>query len=233
MDGLFGGIDPEFIFTERMKRNMCPDALKGLATWAKDQSKNNVIQEGFKMPVGLALEHAQVKADAFAEEGDEVIDVAYCKYCGLSPCFSVKQYSHIFVEFASDLEEDGLSNKEIRHRLYRECTRVWKGYLGYGKRIKLPKCIEGEIRDHYPEPEGKYVGFKASDAAEVEVIDVDAIAAAGSPLVTPKTKKAKKNKTDNDDDDDGLQPPPPMYEDAMRISTKPKKMEEEKIAMAL
>lgn len=63
-------------------------------------------------------------------------------------------------------EEDGpdvLTNREIRFRLYRHATAWIHGFLGKGKRIKLPLCVSAEIVDIAPKDAGdSYTGFKRS-----------------------------------------------------------------------
>ncbi|CAB9519500.1 hypothetical protein SEMRO_1022_G232320.1 [Seminavis robusta] len=72
-----------------------------------------------------------------------------------------ENYDSLFGEqgVGPTLEEEGKDKKQIRFALYREGFKLWKGFTGVGIRFKLPKCIESEIHDHYPDVQ--YVGFKS------------------------------------------------------------------------
>jgi hypothetical protein len=59
-----------------------------------------------------------------------------------------------------------LTNKQIRFILYRFATNWIHGFLGKGKRIKLPVCVRGEILDLAPENDHVYVGFRPSRTQE-------------------------------------------------------------------
>ena len=60
----------------------------------------------------------------------------------------------------AELNYQCFTNKEIRLTMYREASQFINGYLGKGRRVKLPICVTGEIMDFAPEPGQKYVGFQ-------------------------------------------------------------------------
>jgi hypothetical protein len=129
--------DPEFVFTERMKINMSKEAYEGLEMWLKD-----------------------VTSGMLDSSNDDEKAPVLCKFCGMAPCFVDINYEDLFVGVGTDLEELGLKNKEIRHGMYHEAFRLWKGHVGAGICYKLPHCITSNIHDAYPEANGDYVGFK-------------------------------------------------------------------------
>ena len=57
-----------------------------------------------------------------------------------------------------ELEEEGLTNKEIRFQLYQQAIYELHGHLGQGNRKELPDCVYADIHDLYHDKE--YVGFK-------------------------------------------------------------------------
>lgn len=124
--------DPEFLFTERMKITMDKEAYEGLKNW-----------------------HDDTVSGMFDQDLDKK-----CKFCGMDPCFIDTNYTHLFLEVGAELEELGLKNNEIRHGMYREAFRLWKGHVGAGVRYELPHCVTVNIHDAYPASNGKYVGFK-------------------------------------------------------------------------
>ena len=86
-----------------------------------------------------------------------------CKYCQNVPWLLEDGLYELIVQYEEELRENdstALTNKEIRFYLYRYASRWIHGYLGKGNRIKLPKCVRGEILDLAPEPGGIYIGFK-------------------------------------------------------------------------
>ena len=48
----------------------------------------------------------------------------------------------------------------IRHFMYKSYIRKRYGILGAGKRLKIPGCVETQIKNLYPDPKHNYVGFK-------------------------------------------------------------------------
>jgi len=92
-----------------------------------------------------------------------------CDYCQQTPCFvnqvvegsgGKSMFEFIIAGKGDELKEQGVPNHEICHALYRDATTFINGYLGKGKRKKLPVCVEGEIRDCFPSKDGVYTGFK-------------------------------------------------------------------------
>ncbi|CAB9499572.1 hypothetical protein SEMRO_64_G036250.1 [Seminavis robusta] len=93
---------------------------------------------------------------------DYVEGVEECRFCLRAPCLLDDYYDFLFRDVAEPMELAGMSNKEIRFQLYSGSIRLWRGYMGGGNRVRVPRCMMTEIKDHYPDPEGKYVGFKPS-----------------------------------------------------------------------
>ena len=56
-----------------------------------------------------------------------------------------------------------MSNKSYRHHAYCCYINYIHGYLGRKHRRVIPACVVNYIRDKWPDPEGKYVGFTYGD----------------------------------------------------------------------
>lgn len=100
--------------------------------------------------------------------GDEL---PVCEYCGGSPCewdewgletidatvgrFQWTQNNTVLVD-ENCLE---VSRSFVRKTLYQLFTYVKYRHLGRGNRIPIPTCVEREIRQRYPEPNGEYMNF--------------------------------------------------------------------------
>lgn len=102
-------------------------------------------------------------------------ELSRCQYCFNTPCLLSQGLYQSLIDLEDSIrmdEEDGsvvLTNEQIRFRLYWHATSWIHGFLGKGKRIKLPQCIQGEIRDLAPKtPRTTYTGFKRSRDEEEE-----------------------------------------------------------------
>lgn len=97
---------------------------------------------------------------------------ARCPYCFNCPCLLEQGLYRSIVDLYEETQEDdnnNLTSKEIRFRLYRHATSWIHGFLGKGRRIELPLCVRGEIVDLAPAERGEtYVGFKAAGSADQE-----------------------------------------------------------------
>ena len=53
-------------------------------------------------------------------------------------------------------------SRQYRLTAYRQfvCWMFRGEKLGKGKRVVIPSCVIRKIRDHFPEPDGQYTGFK-------------------------------------------------------------------------
>ncbi len=51
-------------------------------------------------------------------------------------------------------------NNEIRFKAYGIASQIIRGRMGFGNRRPLPKCVETSIKNHKPERNGIYTGFK-------------------------------------------------------------------------
>ena len=100
---------------------------------------------------------------AFQDTDNAIYQALKCRHCNLFPCVLNRECDNMLA-IASNLQEEGKTNKEIRFALYTHFSQVYHGHLGAGNRMPLPTCVVGEIRDHYPKDEGtEYVGFKTKD----------------------------------------------------------------------
>ena len=54
------------------------------------------------------------------------------------------------------------SNNVMRHECYQTFMYLWKGHLGKGNRIPLPKCVLQGVRQRYPSHDGMYMGYHSS-----------------------------------------------------------------------
>jgi hypothetical protein len=106
-------------------------------------------------------------------EAGENEDVC-CYACGKTPCewleygvdaldtierrfnCATAQSEGYVVEIASD---NKVRNKTIRFSLYRMFTYEKYGCLGKGNRMKIPDCVEGKVKELFPELDGNYVNF--------------------------------------------------------------------------
>ena len=61
-----------------------------------------------------------------------------------------------------------VENRERRKSMYRMFTYLKYGHLGRGVRIPIPECVLTKIKEIYPDPDGEYMGFKESEASEVQ-----------------------------------------------------------------
>jgi hypothetical protein len=60
-----------------------------------------------------------------------------------------------------------IPNKNIRYLSYRLFTYEKFGHLGHGNRVKLPNCVEGKIKEFFPELSGTYTNFQAANDEEL------------------------------------------------------------------
>ena len=82
-----------------------------------------------------------------------------CQYCGQNPCFVIEIYE-LLVKTGEELEEEELTNKQIRFNLYRIASNTYHGRLGAGNRKRLPICVTTDIHDLYLDGKGQYTGFR-------------------------------------------------------------------------
>ncbi|CAB9508623.1 hypothetical protein SEMRO_354_G124770.1 [Seminavis robusta] len=105
------------------------------------------------------------KALDYKKEKPEPLQSRTCGYCYQAPCFMIQDMVGNSLMMTGDMMKDeGYTNNDIRKALYKEASCMIHGRLGPGKRIKLPVCVEGEIKDCYPrnKTDPEYVGFKAN-----------------------------------------------------------------------
>jgi hypothetical protein len=89
-----------------------------------------------------------------------------CKHCDSDPCLWVEHSQCVFAAvelFKEELIAKGekCPNNICRKYCYRQFTLMMHGPLGSGCRLKLPSCVEDNVRVAYPNETGiDYVGFK-------------------------------------------------------------------------
>jgi hypothetical protein len=127
----------------------------------------DVEDETFTNPSGLA---ALRQEELEAEENEDVC----CYTCGKTPCewleYGVDALDTIEHRFncataqtegyvMEILSDNKVRNKTIRFSLYRMFTYEKYGCLGKGNRMKIPDCVEGKVKELFPELDGNYVNF--------------------------------------------------------------------------
>jgi len=93
----------------------------------------------------------------------------HCPSCGEDPCDWVVVGPHIvksIFQRNGDAEISGPLTKASRFSAYGMFTRAKYGELGKGNRKKLPDCVTNGLRDNFPDPNKKYVGFMRGDRAD-------------------------------------------------------------------
>jgi hypothetical protein len=55
-----------------------------------------------------------------------------------------------------------MENNQVRFHAYHEYTRLKHGVLRRHDRRPLPMCVQSEILDSWPDPNGSYFGFQAA-----------------------------------------------------------------------
>lgn len=95
------------------------------------------------------------------EEEEKETEDTICKYCNRDPCAALDMYD-LLAETGNVLKEndDSLTNKNVQFQLYCLASEQIHGRLGTGHHIPLPKCVQGDIQDLYPERNQEYVGFR-------------------------------------------------------------------------
>jgi hypothetical protein len=91
-----------------------------------------------------------------------------CPHCLNAPCLLSQGLYRSMVDYYEEnfCDADGettLASREVRFQMYKYVTEWIHGFLGKGVRIKIPLCVQSEIRDLAPaDPGTTYVGFKES-----------------------------------------------------------------------
>ncbi|CAB9531383.1 hypothetical protein SEMRO_3482_G348490.1 [Seminavis robusta] len=99
----------------------------------------------------------------YKKKESEPLESRTCGYCFQAPCYMLQDMMGGSLLMTGDMMKDeGYDNNKIRKALYGEASRMINGRLGPGKRMKLPVCVEGEIKDCYPRNKNDpaYVGYK-------------------------------------------------------------------------
>ena len=94
--------------------------------------------------------------------------MTFCKYCESEPCRWV-EHSQSVISAVEIFKEEQIAKGEkcpsniCRKYCYRQFSSMIHGPLGNGHRLKLPCCVENNVRLKYPNETGiDYVGFKDS-----------------------------------------------------------------------
>ena len=93
--------------------------------------------------------------------------MSLCNFCENEPCLWELHSQCVLTEVESAKEEYAAVNGKqcpnnvCRKNCYRQFSLMVNGTLGKGNRVRLPRCIEDNVRLHYPNEIGKnYLGFK-------------------------------------------------------------------------
>ena len=93
-----------------------------------------------------------------------------CAICGSMPCewieFGTSMLQNVNMTYPTNGDRERIDdsnvvvdNERMRKTLYKMFTREKYGHLGKGNRIPLPNCVVVKIREAFPDPENKYMGF--------------------------------------------------------------------------
>ena len=96
--------------------------------------------------------------------------VPRCESCEQRPCWLDQGLYEDMINHEESLREDNedITNKTVRFELYRLATRFIHGFLGHNNHIKLPACVDSEIKDLPPEPGRSYTSFSTGSSNENE-----------------------------------------------------------------
>jgi hypothetical protein len=97
----------------------------------------------------------------------------FCKFCKQNPCVWMYHQTdiltHVLTHTRRDVEENQrdvevVSEMRSRKRklAYQHASHLINGYLGTGNRIPHKKCVVMGVRATYPDPVGKYMGYKST-----------------------------------------------------------------------
>jgi hypothetical protein len=131
-----------------------------------------------QLPSTAAAAAAASRSDADdAECGEDGEEDRCCLTCGKTPCewldYGVLTLGALRAKFnCSTAIEQGyvvelatqkqVPNNKVRFVMYRMCTYEKYGFLGKGNRIKFPSCVEGKIKEIFPDLDGNYTNFTAT-----------------------------------------------------------------------
>ena len=92
-----------------------------------------------------------------------------CPHCTQNPCLwhmheeTIMGEVSIWIATQEETEEvEALTNNLIRKKCYQLFVSFHHGFLGKGKREKLPGCVTTAIREAFPDSSDTYMGFKHS-----------------------------------------------------------------------
>lgn len=96
------------------------------------------------------------------EPEEEDILCSMCSDCGGTPCFWIELKDDVcntVKESFNNAQEAAQNNNELRKAAYRAYVAERYGFLGAGRRMRLPDCVVAGIREMWPSPDNTYVGF--------------------------------------------------------------------------
>src|SRR3989338_9987296 len=79
-------------------------------------------------------------------------DFLKCETCGTTPCLTLTHSDYVTCRENFPC----MTNKQIRFKIYKHFSKI----LGFGQRTPLPKCIDSNIKETWPDSE--YTGFISS-----------------------------------------------------------------------
>lgn len=113
--------------------------------------------------------HESTKIEAVREEADCVTFHAQFDSVVLNKhVLNVVRHQQIIQAKKHNLEHHNFENPDNRlwrHLAYRQFVSWINSWTSIGKnrRLVIPSCVIGAIRNEYPESDGNYVGFKAAN----------------------------------------------------------------------
>ena len=107
----------------------------------------------------------RANGDACEDMIEEIEDMM-CDVCGGTPCDWSVYGSHLVSEVVLMYEEDPdkdvdnpVDNQYKRKSAYRYYIYEKHGFLGKGKRVRIPPCVLDRIRAMWPDENNDYIGY--------------------------------------------------------------------------
>ena len=113
----------------------------------------------------MSIKNEDANEDANTHE-EEIV----CAMCGSMPCEWIEFGTSLLenVNMTHPTDGDGeriddrnvvVDNARVRKTSYKMFIREKYGHLGKGNRIPVPNCVVIKIREAFPDPEDKHMGF--------------------------------------------------------------------------
>jgi len=115
----------------------------------------------------IQFKYATIKEEdssSYLYSEDEKQQYTFCEICLSCPCDWTGYFLDEDLQLlgkAEDLDETPeYDHKKVRFWCYQQCIYYKYGNVRKNKRIKIPSCVKDKIRENFPDPDNKYVGFK-------------------------------------------------------------------------